>query len=197
MGPIRDEIAALEMSGIGKIAVGAMHDPEVIPLWFGESDLVTAAFIRDAAKRALDEGRTFYNYPRGILPLREALQRYHARIYGIELHPDRITVAGLDHADGGERHAVPRRPRRRGDPDRPLLAQRAQCLHDDGRRPRRRAPGRGRRPLAPRPRRGRGRDHAAHQGRLRQQPVQPHRLGDDAGAARRRCSTCAAGTGSG
>ena len=94
MRPIRDEIAALELSGIGKIAAGAMHDLEVIPLWFGESDLVTAPFIREAAKRALDEGRTFYSYPRGILPLREALQRYHARIYGIELHPDRITVPG-------------------------------------------------------------------------------------------------------
>ena len=120
-----------------------MHDPEVIPLWFGESDLVTADFIRDAAKQALDEGRTFYNYPRGILPLREALQRYHARIYGLELHPDRITVAGLDHADRGVRHAVPGRPRRRGDPDRPLLAQRAQRLHHDGRHTRRRAAGRG------------------------------------------------------
>ena len=94
MGPIRDEIAGLELSGIGKVAAGAMHDPEVIPLWFGESDLVTAPFVREAAKRALDEGRTFDSYPRGIQPLREALQRYHARVYGIELHPDRITVAG-------------------------------------------------------------------------------------------------------
>jgi aspartate/methionine/tyrosine aminotransferase len=94
MGAIRDEIAALELSGIGKIAAGALHDPEVIPLWFGESDLVTAPFIREAAKRALDEGHTFYNYSRGILPLREALQRYHARIYGIDLDPDRITVPG-------------------------------------------------------------------------------------------------------
>ena len=93
-GPIRDEIAALELSGIGKVAIGALHDPEVIPLWFGESDIVTPAFIRDAAKRALDEGRTFYNYSRGTLALREALQRYHARLYGIELHPDRITVPG-------------------------------------------------------------------------------------------------------
>ena len=66
MGAIRDEIAALELSGIGKVAIGALDDPEVIPLWFGESDLVTAPFIREAAKRALDEGRTFYNYPRGI-----------------------------------------------------------------------------------------------------------------------------------
>lgn len=93
-GPIREEIAALELSGIGKVAIGALHDPEVIPLWFGESDLVTPAFIREAAKRALDEGRTFYNYPRGVLPLREALQRYHQRIYGLDLHPDRITVPG-------------------------------------------------------------------------------------------------------
>lgn len=94
MGPIREEIAALELSGIGKVAVGALHDPEVIPLWFGESDLVTPSFIGDRAKQALDEGRTFYNYARGVLPLREALQRYHQRVYGIELHPDRITVPG-------------------------------------------------------------------------------------------------------
>ena len=94
MGAIRDEIAALELSGIGKVAIGALDDPEVIPLWFGESDLVTAPFIREAAKRALDEGRTFYNYPRGIQPLREALQRYHRRVYGLDLDPDRITVPG-------------------------------------------------------------------------------------------------------
>ena len=41
------------------------------------------------------------------------------------------------------------------------------------------------------------RGHAAHQGRLRQQPLQPDRLGDDAVPGRRRCSTCAAATGSG
>ena len=94
VGPIREDIAALEMSGITRVAIGAMHDPEVIPLWFGESDLVTAPFIREAAKRALDEGHTFYSYARGIRPLRDALQRYHGRVYGIDLDPDRITVPG-------------------------------------------------------------------------------------------------------
>ena len=94
MGPIRGEIAGLELTGISQVAASAMHDPEVIPLWFGESDFVTPAFIRDAAKQALDDGRTFYSYPRGILPLRESLQRYHERIYGLELHPDRISVVG-------------------------------------------------------------------------------------------------------
>ena len=94
MGPIRDDIAALELSGITRIAAGSLGDPDVIPLWFGESDLVTPAFIRAAAKRALDEGLTFYTYPRGIPALREALQRYHRRLYGIDVHPDRITVPG-------------------------------------------------------------------------------------------------------
>jgi aspartate/methionine/tyrosine aminotransferase len=94
MDPIREEIAALQLSGITRVAAGAIGDPSVIPLWFGESDIVTPDFIREAAKRALDEGRTFYNYPRGIEPLRVALERYHRRLYGIDLHPDRITVPG-------------------------------------------------------------------------------------------------------
>lgn len=94
MGPIREDIAALELSGITRVAAGSLGDPDVIPLWFGESDIVTPAFVRAAAKRALDEGHTFYSYPRGIPPLREALLRYHRRVYGIELHPDRVTVPG-------------------------------------------------------------------------------------------------------
>ena len=51
----------------------------MIPLWFGETDLVTPAFIRDAAKQALDEGRTFYTNARGIPPLREAIRDFHRR----------------------------------------------------------------------------------------------------------------------
>ncbi len=94
MNRIRPAIEALELSGIAKVALEALDDPEVVPLWFGESDIVTPAFIREAAKRALDAGKTFYSYSRGHLPLRKALAAYHRRIYGIELHPDRITVPG-------------------------------------------------------------------------------------------------------
>jgi len=92
--PIRDEIRALELSGIMKIAATALEDPEVIPLWFGESDLVTPEFVRRAAVRALEAGRTFYAHPRGIVPLREAIRRYLERLYGIAVHPDRIHVPG-------------------------------------------------------------------------------------------------------
>ncbi len=65
MNPIRAAIENLEPNGIGLVAMTGLGEPDIIPLWFGESDLVTPAFIRDAAKRALDEGKTFYGPSRG------------------------------------------------------------------------------------------------------------------------------------
>ena len=94
MGAIREVIERLELSGISKVAIGALGDPEVIPLWFGESDIVTPAFIRDAAKAAIDRGETFYSYSRGTGALRDGLKVYLDRLYGVDVHPDRISVAG-------------------------------------------------------------------------------------------------------
>ncbi|SNB64989.1 Aspartate/methionine/tyrosine aminotransferase [Arboricoccus pini] len=91
---IRPDIESLGFSGINKIATTALEDPEVIPLWFGESDIVTPDFIRQAASAAMDGGKTFYSYARGQLPLREALLAYHRRVYGLSLDPDRISVPG-------------------------------------------------------------------------------------------------------
>ena len=50
-----------------------MGQPDVLAFWFGEPDLVTPAFIRDAAKAALDAGDTFYQHNLGIAPLRAIL----------------------------------------------------------------------------------------------------------------------------
>ncbi len=94
MSVIREDIRAIEVSGIGKIALAGLSDPDVIPLWFGESDLPTPEIVRNAAKAALDEGRTFYSYARGRIELRAALQRYHRRIYGVELADERLAVPG-------------------------------------------------------------------------------------------------------
>ena len=94
MGPFRDEIEALEQNGITRVALPRIGDPKVIPLWFGEGDLVTPDFIRDAAKRALDDGLTFYNHTRGRQDLRDAIKRYLDRLYGIDVNPDRISVPG-------------------------------------------------------------------------------------------------------
>jgi len=94
MKPFRDEIEALQQNGITKIAFKRLHDPAVIPLWFGEGDIPTPAFIRDAAKRALDDGETFYTHTRGRPELRSALKTYLDELYGIELDERRITVPG-------------------------------------------------------------------------------------------------------
>jgi aspartate/methionine/tyrosine aminotransferase len=90
----REEIEALEQNGITGVALRRIGDPSVIPLWFGEGDLVTPDFIRDAAKQALDEGYTFYGHTRGRAELRAALKTYLDRLYQIDLDTDRITVPG-------------------------------------------------------------------------------------------------------
>ena len=91
---VRPVIEALEQNGITKVAFPRIDDPAVIPLWFGEGDTVTPAFIRDAAKAALDDGQTFYTHTRGTLELREAIKRYLDGLYGLDIDPDRITVPG-------------------------------------------------------------------------------------------------------
>jgi aspartate aminotransferase len=92
--PIRHAIRTLEPNGIALVSGTALHDPDVIALWFGESDLVTPGFIREAAKRALDEGKTFYTNARGITPLREAIRAFHRRTADADIALDRITVPG-------------------------------------------------------------------------------------------------------
>jgi aspartate/methionine/tyrosine aminotransferase len=94
LSPIRSTITTLQPNGIALVAGTALGEPDVIALWFGESDLVTPAFIRDAAKQALDEGRTFYTNARGIAPLREAIRQFHKRTTGADIALERITVPG-------------------------------------------------------------------------------------------------------
>lgn len=66
----------------------------LIPLWAGEGDLPTPSFISDAATRALAAGETFYTWQRGIPPLREALARYHTKLYGRPFSPEEFYVTG-------------------------------------------------------------------------------------------------------
>ena len=91
---MRHEFETLEQNGITGVALPRIADPSVIPLWFGEGDLVTPHFIREAAKRALDDGRTFYDHPCGRADLRAAIKAYLDRLYGIDLEVGRITVPG-------------------------------------------------------------------------------------------------------
>jgi aspartate aminotransferase len=91
---IRPIIRDLKPSGITQVTALGLGNPDVLPLWFGETDLVTPPFIRQAAARALEDGRTFYTNARGILPLREAIRDFHKRTSGADIAVERITVPG-------------------------------------------------------------------------------------------------------
>jgi aspartate/methionine/tyrosine aminotransferase len=94
MSAIRKDILDLEPNGIGRVSLSALGEPDVIALWYGEGDLVTPAFIREAAKKALDDGKTFYNHCRGMLELRKAVCAYHRRTLGVDIDVDRISMPG-------------------------------------------------------------------------------------------------------
>jgi aspartate/methionine/tyrosine aminotransferase len=82
----------LEETGIAEVAMSVFGDPDVVPLWFGEGDLVTPDFVREAAAGGLRAGETFYTWQRGLPELRAALSAYTERLYGIACGPERISV---------------------------------------------------------------------------------------------------------
>src|SRR4051812_26870418 len=66
MLPIRRNILELPASRIRQVTLAGAGIEDLIPLWFGEGDDVTPAFIRDAAAEALHRGETFYTSNYGI-----------------------------------------------------------------------------------------------------------------------------------
>ena len=65
---------------------------DVIHLEFGEPDFDTPPVVREAAERALKDGRTRYAHSLGILPLREAIADHYRARYGVTVSPDQILV---------------------------------------------------------------------------------------------------------
>lgn len=85
---MRALIAGLEGSRIREVANVGMGRDDVLRFWFGESDEVTADFIRQAAIESLQNGDTFYVHNLGLPELREAIAAYTAR-----LHPSQDAAA--------------------------------------------------------------------------------------------------------
>ena len=66
---------------------------DVISLSFGEPDFQTPQYIKDAAKRALDEGFTFYTPVPGYLDLRQAICDKLQRDNQLDYQPENIVVS--------------------------------------------------------------------------------------------------------
>lgn len=90
--------AQLEESKIRAIANFGMTQKDVIPLWFGESDISTPEFIKKAAIESLHLGQTMYTPNNGIPQLRQSLANYQGKLFSRHFDEDNtmVTVSGTN-----------------------------------------------------------------------------------------------------
>lgn len=88
---MRSAIDELPGSKIREVANAGIGRADVLPFWFGESDEVTPAFVREAAIESLRDGETFYAHNLGLAELREAIAAYASALHR-PLGPGRIAV---------------------------------------------------------------------------------------------------------
>ncbi len=88
----RPRVRDLAASKVRDVANAGFGRADIRRFWFGESDEPTPAFIRDAAVRALHEGRTFYTHNQGTAELREGLGVYLEHLHGRRFDPESLSV---------------------------------------------------------------------------------------------------------
>ena len=94
---MRQVILNLEESRIREVANAGMGRSDVLAFWFGESDEVTPAFIRQAAIDSLQRGETFYAHNLGLPELRQEISNYmSARHGGIGVDRVAVTCGGVN-----------------------------------------------------------------------------------------------------
>src|SRR5438270_14060622 len=81
LAAVRAEARAAPVSGIVEVFHYGGKRDGIIPLWVGEGDLATPAFIHEAATRSFAAGETFYTNQRGLPELREAIAQYLVSVY--------------------------------------------------------------------------------------------------------------------
>jgi aspartate aminotransferase len=98
MVQVAEKAMQVPYSRIRELAEEAMKMEGVVKLYFGESNIPTPDFIKEAACRALEEGYTFYSSNAGLPGLRKDLAAYYRRLHGVDLDPESeivITASGV------------------------------------------------------------------------------------------------------
>ena len=97
VSPLSDRLLAMNESATIAMAKKARELAakgfDVINLSFGEPDFQTPQYIKDAAKKALDDGHTFYTPVPGILELRQAICDKFKRDNQLDFLPNQIVVS--------------------------------------------------------------------------------------------------------
>ena len=85
------ESQTIKMSRISREMRAAGHD--VINLSLGEPDFVTPEYIREGAKKAIDDGFTFYTPIAGYADLREAISKKFKQDNNLDFLPNQVVVS--------------------------------------------------------------------------------------------------------
>ena len=80
------------MEVMEKAAAMERQGEDIIHLEVGEPDFDTPECIKEAAIRAIREGKTHYTHSMGLVELREAIAEYYHQKYAVEVNPDQILV---------------------------------------------------------------------------------------------------------
>lgn len=83
-----ERLRGIEGSGIRRLFASTENMHGAISLGIGEPDFTPPEHVLEAAKRAIDEGKTKYTPSNGIPELREALARKYQREYGLSYNPE-------------------------------------------------------------------------------------------------------------
>ncbi len=98
MPSLASSVVQTPRSRIRELAEIAMSMDGVLRLYFGESNLPTPDYIKQAAIRAMHEGYTFYTENAGLPSTRRALAAYYDRMQGVQLDPASeivVTASGV------------------------------------------------------------------------------------------------------
>ena len=98
MPRLASSVENVPRSRIRELAEVAMTMDGVLRLYFGESNLPTPNYIKEAAVRAMHEGFTFYTENAGLPSLRRAIAANYQRLHGVELDPGSeivVTASGV------------------------------------------------------------------------------------------------------
>lgn len=96
--PLAASLDRITPSRIREVADVAFGMEGVLKLHFGESNLPTPQFIKDALGRAVAEGYTYYSENGGLPGLRAALAQHYAAHHGVALDPAAeimVTASGV------------------------------------------------------------------------------------------------------
>jgi aspartate aminotransferase len=109
MPVVADSVQRVPRSRIRELAEIAMGMDGVLRLYFGESNLPTPDYIKQAAVRAMQDGFTFYTENAGLVSLRRALAHNYRMLHSVELDPLSeiiVTASGVQALNLGIRCAL-------------------------------------------------------------------------------------------